>query len=350
MTTPPSPRPDPGPGRVALGLLLAVATGLVATTGILSWWVHHTVMDTDRFVEVVEPVATADRTVERIGDQATTRVLAELDLESRITMALAAVDDLVSDNLGDLLGGSLGDLLGGGTDELATSLTADLEGRVTDAIDGAVASPRFRAELLRSVRGSHADLVEVLRTSDDADGSTAAARGDVVVDLEPLVDVAADEAVGDLDGVAGEIAGQVVGDLQVPDDVSRLVLVRSEQLDPWRALVVNLDRGPWVLVAAGLVLGLAAVAIVARWWSPVALGGALLAGAALVGPVLARVRIRLLADVVDPAGRATATEVVDAVIAPVGTTVRLVVVVGLALVALGLAWGARTWRWRRRTA
>lgn len=353
MATPAVAPPPPGVGRIVLGLLLAITTGVVATAGVLSWWVHDTVMDTDRFVEVVEPVATADGTVARIGEVATTRILTELDLEGRIATALAAVDDLVPDGFGgldDLLGGSLGDLLApGGTDEFASTLAADLEGRVTDAIDGAVQSPRFRAELVTSVRVSHADLVAMLRASDTPTGS-GDDRGDLVVDLEPLVDVAAEEAVAELDGVVGQVAGQVVDGLQVPPDVSRLVLVRAEQLDPWRALVGGLDRGKWVLLAAGVLLALATVAVVRRWWGLAAVGVAVVVGAGLVGPVLARVQAGLLADVVDPMGRVTTIEVLDAVIAPVGSTVRLIALAGVVLAALGLAWGLGTWAGRADTA
>lgn len=331
--------------------MLAVATAMAVAASVLSSWVHGTVLDTEEFVEVVRPVATSSATSQRISDEASARVTAALDLETRIATALQELTDALPDEVGgldDLLGGGLGTLLGDGLGDLlgtgslgdlldpdaaatvAPRVAEDLEARVVVAVEAAVDTPEFRDELVRAVEASHVDLVDVVR---DDDGGAAA---DLVVDLEPLLRTAAEQAAADLDGLPGQLAQQAVTTLEVPEEETRLVLVQAEQFAPHRANLALLDRGTWAFVTISLLLTAGIVLAARRWWGVVAAGVAVVAGAVLAG-WLADDRARGVLDAVtDPAGRATAGDVLDALVVPLDGLVSTVQLGGLVVAGIGL--------------
>lgn len=342
---------------VTLAILAAVTT-LLATVG---WWVHRTVMDTDRFMAVVEPVLESEAVGEAVGERVTEELFTAVGFEQLVTESMDDVDDWLGTGLGDLLGvdpdGPVGRLLPDdpGLGELAPTLVEAARQRVEEQVAVAVETPRFQAALGRSVRTAHTAAVALLRREPNAVPGESVVDGDVTLDLRPLVEAALGPVVRDTAAVLGLDPEGVPEDLRLGDlaerlgraaglDVSSVVVVSRDQLAPWRDAVATLDRLAWALVALAFVLAVGAIlAAPSRSRGAIGLGVGLVVAMALTIPLLDLLERNLVAQAESTGARETVAAMVEVAAADLRWAAATV-----AATALVIVLGAWTLGRRRR--
>ena len=130
-----------------------IVTSLSVVLASIGFWAHNTVLDTDSFMEAVEPALQEPALYTALGDRISAEVLAALDLETRIATSLGQLDDFLFGALVDALEiGDRGQAILNSFDRpslenLAPTVTSGLEERITTRIDNFVTSPEFRTRL-----------------------------------------------------------------------------------------------------------------------------------------------------------------------------------------------------------
>lgn len=341
--------------------LMAVLAGLATLLAATGWWVHQSLLDTDRFLGLVEPVVTSPEAADAIAERVTDEVFVVLDIPGLVEESLTSVDTWLQDGIGQLLGvdpGSLGGSLGDapGLSDLAPALVAAAEAQVEDSVAAVAATPRFAAALEQSVRTAHTGTVAVLRGDATPDGVEV--RGDVVLDLTPLLDATVATVAEDGADLLGLQPGDVSAELDlqglsdrlgiaVPDDLATVVLVEEDRLAPYRRALQLFDVLAWALVVLAAVFAIATVMTSPRRPAGVVrLGVAVAVALSVTWPVTRVLRDRVLAGVDGAPARRTVAAVFDA-------TVSDLTIAAAVLVAIGLAVALAAWLFgitRRRTA
>ncbi|MBY5161987.1 hypothetical protein [Salsipaludibacter albus] len=340
---------------VTLTVLAALAT-LLATVG---WWVHATLLDTDRFMALVDPIVTSPATGEAVGDRVTDELFTALDLEERVATSLGEVDAWLRSGIADLLDldpeGPVAQRLPDGPElaALTPALVAAARERVSDRVTLAVERPRFRSALEQSVRSAHVATVAVLREDQAALPEAVVVDGDVTLDLRPLVETALAPVVRDTADLLGLEPGSIPDDLRLDDlaarlgvevdpDVATIVLVEEEQLAPWRGAVSTFDRLVWVLVAVAVLLAAAAL-----WTAPrrsratLWLGLAVAVALAATFPLLAVLSDVLLGRLAGAGARDTLAAVLAAATSDLRWAAGIIIVAALLVAGAALVVGRR---------
>lgn len=225
------PRTAPARRAGAVSLACAVVAGLLLPLATLAVWARTQLLDTDRYVETVAPLATEPAVQAALTDRLTDAVVQVADIES-----LAA------------------DLLPERARPLAPMVAAGAETLVRDAATHVVESDEFAQLWAGANTAAHAAATALLTGSDSAVASTEAGR--VVIHLAPVVErilTRLDERLGT------DLRGRVPTDRL---DV-QYVLVDSPDLARLQTLVRWFHALAWVLVLSA-VASLAATVLTAR--------------------------------------------------------------------------------------
>jgi hypothetical protein len=230
--------------RTPVHWIALVLAALIAVLSVIAIWTRNQVLDTDRYVETVAPLA-RDPAIQDL-------------LVDRLTAAIAPPDRTAEFARG---------VLPRRAEPLATPIAAAVEGFVRDKLGGFVRSPDFAERWDRLSERTHAAAVELL-TGEDEDKRRLQIVGDrLVVQLGPLVGPAR-EAV--------ERAG-----LKPPEALAsaepEIVLGDASGVQSARGIVELLQTIAWVLPVVGVLLLIAAV-----FTAPDRRRGMLRAGMALV--------------------------------------------------------------------
>lgn len=184
-------------------VLLVVLTVLVFAAGVAGAWARRTVLDTDRYVATVGPLAEDPAVQEYLARTITTQVFEAIDVQGRLQVVLQErADRLVF---------------------LAGPITSSVQGFVQDQVDTVIASERF-AQLWAEVnRIAHEQAIRVL------EGDTTVItveEGEVVLNLLPV----ANEVLEGVSGVVGELLGRSVEIPEItPETVPVEAISRLEQ-------------------------------------------------------------------------------------------------------------------------
>ncbi len=89
------------PGRSWLSPALTVLTVVALVTAMLAVWVRMTVLDTDRFMAVIEPALSDEAFPAALSDVVAGQALVALDLDTRVTATLDEFDRFLADAFGD---------------------------------------------------------------------------------------------------------------------------------------------------------------------------------------------------------------------------------------------------------
>lgn len=215
----------PGRGRHVGAVVLVVLGSLLLPASVLTVWVRNQVLDTDRYVETVTPLA---------GDAAIRSAVAK------------RISDRVSEEVD--FKGLAKDVLPDEASFLATPIAAGANSLVATASEELVASDRFQQLWEDANRVGHDALVAVLTGSEGDVVSTD--DGKVVLKLGGL----AQKVLEEIDAQFGlDLAGTIPAeDLDVD-----FVLIESEQLADAQGATRLLDRLSWltVILALGLLIG-----------------------------------------------------------------------------------------------
>jgi hypothetical protein len=345
-----------------VSLVLVVLSSLAAVAVPVAWWLHSSLLDTDRFLALTEPVRRSPASAEALGSYLTTQVFQALELEDRVTASLDAVDGFLRDLVRRQLDLDPEGRIGRNLPEpppltrLADPLIEAARSRVERTITDWVASEEFQRALTAVARTSHGAAVAVLRQDAEALPPTLSLDGGVVVDLRPVAReaiVRVARATADLLGIEpGVLAGDagvdaVLGvvarrlDIEIPPDLGKIVVLTEAEIEPYQAVMVTVDRLVWLVTAVAIVLAVGAVLtapdrIVALAWTGIGAVGAAL----LTIPVVRHLEMRVLAGLAGPSARDVATGVLDGAVSDLRTFLEWVVVTGALVLgtALGLAW------------
>jgi hypothetical protein len=240
-------RRRPGAGRWALSLALVVLASLLAVVAVVARYARSELLDTDRYVATVSPLAEDPDVQQAIGRVVTREIFTRLDVEQLAEDALAQLTELGAPEL---------------VVSLATPIADQVEGFVRDEVDSALASDSFAQLWDQANAAAHAQVVAVL--TGEVEGAVSFDDGAVTVDLGAVVAAVKERLVD-----RGFTLAQ-----NIPEVDTTFTLVESDGLDSAQAWVRRLDRAatilPWIiLVLAGAAVlvapdrrrGLVAVAV-----------------------------------------------------------------------------------------
>ena len=225
-TAPPATRPRlPFWRRFLVGFLVFLSVVLVPLAG-LSVWVRNLVLDTDRYVDTVAPLARNEAVTNLVADRLTTRLFKQVDVEAEAKDALPERAQF-----------------------LAGPISSGVETFTREAATRVLASEQFATVWENANRRAHEAVVEALT----GEGKNVSIKnGKVVLDLSGIID----EVVKRLDD-----RGVTVFDSLAKDQKNlQVTLFDAEQLEKARSAVHLLDRVRLVLVVLVFVfLGVALI-------------------------------------------------------------------------------------------
>lgn len=326
---------------VTVLLVLAILTFAAAVPGV---WARRTVLDTDRYVATVAPLASDPAVQEYIARTVTTQVFQALDVEQRLS---------------DVLGERNERLV-----FLAGPITNAVQGFVQEKVQVLVASPAFATFWTNANRFTHAEVLAVL---EGEAGALQIQGTKVVLNLLPFVN----EGLKTVSGVASELIGRPITfpevtaqeapvdavakiesalGVDLPDRFGTITVFDGDELEEVQRAVDLFQRGVVLLVILFLVFGVAAVWISGRRRRTLL---QLMTGLALVLVLERRFAIaeaERIVDIAKPENQAAARAVVDSVLSSLLTyTSRLLwvaaIVIVVALLSGPYGWAVRLRRW-----
>lgn len=322
--------------RIVTPILVALAI-LVFTVTVPAAWGARTVLNTDRYVATVGPLADDPAVQASIATKLTDQVFAALNVETVLSDALAQLGDRAP--------------------LLAAPLTSAMRGFVQDQVEKVVASQPFQSFWVAANRFVHTQVLAILR----GEGDTVSVReGKVMLNLLPLVNL----ALGSIQGVASDLVGsgvtlpQITADeipsqaipkleqalgIDLPEDYGQIVVYDSEDLAALQQTLYLFER---ILV---LLLILIPILVAASLWVSTRRRRTLIqltTGAAVGLVVIRRIAIIARDDLFDrvdtqrfPSVRVLTNELMDSLFRYTGV---LLVIVLLALV-IALITGPYPW-------
>ena len=163
--------------------ILVVLSILVFTVTVPAAWGARTVLNTDRYVATVAPLADDPAVQASIATKLTDQVFSALDVEGTLSDALGALGERAT--------------------VLAGPLTTAVKGFVRDQVQTIVESDAFRAFWVRANTFVHTQVLALLRGED---GDLTVRQGKVLLNLLPLVNL----ALGSIQQVASDLVGRDV--------------------------------------------------------------------------------------------------------------------------------------------
>lgn len=256
-------------------IVLVLLTAVAITAAGVGWWVHQVALDTESFMEIMEPAITSEEFTDALGSRLAEEAVTALDLEARFAARLAALDEYIGEQLVGALDPDPRVL------ELVRSLDVpkfvDLAGplataaneRITNAITGLVSSEEFQTVTLAATRRAHETLVALITEVESL--PNVYVEGDsvkwnvlplVVNSIEYVIEQGIlggeDITLPDLaDNPIASVAVQRVADAlgeRVPEDLGQLTVMTTDDLEALQTYGDAFDRGVWLLIGLAIVL------------------------------------------------------------------------------------------------
>lgn len=272
--------------RSALAAVLVVIGCVLAPLSVVAVWASAEVVDTDRYVATMAPLAADPAIQDGVANRVTTAVVQQLDV-------------------GSLLGAAAGELPPR-LASLVTGLAQPIDSGVTDFVhkqaDRVVRSQAFTGIWTKANRAAHTAVVTFLTGKDT--GAVQTDGDQITLDLGPLVDQVKQSLVDD---------GFKLAD-RIPEVHTQYVLFSSPDITKaQRGFALLKTLGIWLPVVVVVLLGLGVV-LSARWRRTLVaaalglcLGMVLLAVGLAVGR---HVVLNRLPDTVSPAAAAAVFDTV----------------------------------------
>jgi hypothetical protein len=353
--------------RVLTALLVVLTTiSMVATT--IAVWAHQTVFDTERFMASVGPVLDDPVFYTALGDRASAETLEALDLETRVTSALANLDAFLSEALLDAL--DLDETARELLDRfdrppltaLAPPIVEGLERRVDRAIHAFFESEALVTRLPGVVERAHEVTIALIRGETAEVPNVYIESGEVRWNTIPLV-VEALRSVGDeisqllpdfdlpdvisdrLEESREQLAEAIRAEL--PEDFGQVTIMSEDSLTELQTAAVTLDRLVWGLLILTVLLAAGTIAVSpARRRTGIQLGVGVAIAFVIALLLLRRVESAILAEITNPNGERAARVIFGQVFSGLRNLIRWVTLAAV-VVAIG-AYLAGPPRWLRR--
>ncbi|HET8525452.1 MAG TPA: hypothetical protein VFM81_02315 [Actinomycetota bacterium] len=221
--------------RIATPILVALSI-IVFTVTVPAAWGARTVLNTDRYVATVAPLADDPAVQASIATKLTDQVFSALNVQGTLSDALAPFGERAT--------------------LLAGPLTIAVKGFVRDQVEKVVASQAFRTFWVEANRFVHTQVLAILR----GDTVIVTARdGKVLLNLLPLVNL----ALGSIEAVASDLVGRDVTlptisasevpsaaiaklegalGIDLPEDYGQIVVYDSHDLETLQQLLYTFER------------------------------------------------------------------------------------------------------------
>jgi Short C-terminal domain len=216
------------PRRRNLARVLVVLAALVAFLAIFAVWINRQILNTDNWTRASSQMLDSPIVRAELANYLADQLYANVDVQGEIRDALPTR-----------------------AQPLAAPIASALRNQVEKRAREALARPRVQALWEQANRGAHQQLLAVIHGG----GSTVSTqRGEVVLDLKNLLRETQDRV-----GVGGRLAKAL------PENASRIVVMRSDQLDGAQRIGRTLEHLPVVLVVLSLALFGTALAVSRGW-------------------------------------------------------------------------------------
>ncbi|UYM03618.1 hypothetical protein [Solicola gregarius] len=305
--------------RTPVVFLLVLIAAITAPLSVVATWARDQIVDTDRYLETIEPLDSDPAVRDAIADRITHEILTRIDLPAVTDQALTALSkqQFVPERARPLL------------PALATPLSSAVEDFIAERVNRLVQSDEFGDAWIEANRQAHDQMVAVL--TGDGTENVDVSNGEVRVNLASFIDAAKKRLVDDGFALASN----------VPTVNASFTIFASSDVEKAQAAVGWLELSARVLPAIGLALLVVALVIASdRRRTALAIGLSVAASMLLLGIGLNVVR-QLYLDSVPPSVLPldVAATIYDTLIRFLRTALRAVAVVALviALVAYVLA-------------
>lgn len=300
-TAPAEPRPYGKGRKVAVAILLVVAS-ILAPLSVIAVWTRNTLLDRDQYVETIGPLARNEAIIDAAARNIADGLMSSTDVEAKVKDALPERAQFIAGPVADSL----------------QNLVERLAVRI-------LSSDQFEALWERANRRAHDQVVDVLTGQGRA---VTTRNGEVAVNLGPVVDRVRNR----LEGLGIDVFSDVDAQRVSP----RFVLFQSDDLEMAQEGTDLLQKSAIVLPIVMLVLYAAAIALSRRRRKTLLHAGLGLAIGMLVILTAFNVGRTFYLDAVKSANRDAAAAVYDQVLSFLRLSARTGFVLGI-LVALG-AW------------
>ncbi len=298
-TTSPSPRPR---WRTVTAWILLVLGCVLAPLSVASIWVRNQLLDTDRYVATVTPLATDPAIISFTATEITDSLFAAVDVET------IAEDALPS-----------------GASAFAAPLTGALEGFVTTQVEKVLETDQFEQVWVDANRRAHEQVVRLLTSSGDRSETVAVDLANILTRVQLALK---DRGIS------------VFDDVPIDQVAVKLELFKSEPLAKARSATDLLDTLANVLPILALAsLGGAIGLSFDRRRSVVRVGLGLAISMVVLGTALALGRHFYLGAVEGTIPADAATAVFDIVVRFLRDGLRVVLTVGVLMALVGIALG-----------
>ncbi len=217
-------------GRRIVGSILLVVGCLLVPISLSAIWVRNTLLNTDRYVSTVGPLASNADIQQALADDITNAIFTRVDVEQKVNDALPA---------------------------RAGFLAAPIENAVKTATDEAalrvVSSSQFESLWENANRRAHPRVVAVLTGGGSRVSTT---DGTVAIDVGPIFDKVKQRL--DAKGI------DIFDDVTLPTSAQQFVLFQSQTLADVQGIVDLLQTVAWVLPVVALICFGAAIALSKR--------------------------------------------------------------------------------------
>jgi hypothetical protein len=258
---PTDPSTRPARGRWTGAIILMLLAALLAPLSALATWTRTTILDSDRYVAMVAPLAEDPAVQEEISRRITDAVFEALRVEELTTRTLEAVAERPR--------------VEGVTQNLPVDLTTFAE-PISNAIHGfteqqvtrLVASQTFEDAWIAANREAHASLVAAL-TGETATEGVTVSEGRVSVNLAAFIEAIKPVLVE---------RGVPFAD-RIPEVNAQFVILDSTSLASAQSAVRLLDLLRWVLPVMAILLLVAGVAVAPNRRRAIVIGASMVTSA-----------------------------------------------------------------------
>lgn len=315
QTTPEAaPRRQGGWWRPLVATLLIIIAALLAPVSVLATWARDEIVDTDRYVETIGPLADDPAVQDAIAARIEQVVYSYIDIDSAVNQLAAA---LQSRDLPPQVEATITTLAG--------PLSSAIKNFINQKIEELVQSDAFSSAWVEANRVAHADLVGAL--TGQGGSSISIDKGQVSVNLATIINTLKTQLSD---------AGLTIAD-RIPTVNATFTLVQSDNLGKVQSGLNFLELAArWIPVIALLLFAAAIMISRDKRRAIVGVGLAIAASMILLGMALNIIRPFYLDALPEDASQAAAGVVYDQLVSFIRLALRAVLVVGLVIAAV--AW------------
>lgn len=315
--------------RTSVVLVILMTISLFASG--IGTWAHNTLLNTDRYVKTVTPIADDPRVTEALATELTNQITAAVDLEA---LAQRVLPDRA--------------------DGLALPISSAIQQYMRQVSYELLQSEQFKKLWVQVNTKAHEAAVKLLRNEATQIDTT---NGVVTLDLIPLItrilstiDQRIPSFLGGPRGIPqiepgtdpevarAELSAALGRDLK--PGFGQIVLFRSEQLAAAQKAVAFFDKVIWVLWSVTALLAVAALVLSQRRWRTLAQIGIGAAIAAATATAITRAVQNRVADLIlDPEKRAATSAAVGKLVVRLDDVAKNLLWAGVALAVVGYLLG-----------